>query len=708
MSCCTPSDAKKPGKGAEQKPTTKFEFGGPAVNGNAYSLFDDGHAFRVEAGKKWYLYNDTTNTEIHVSFSFAPENGVRRPKNSRTEISNMPSKWKQCTVVVYPLETISFVRFQKSKVSGYRSNCRTAPLSPAYIRRVRQEALEKSQRELRTVAGAAGQSHTDEEVLYKCRRSGMKYVDVNFPPTSASLQQPSDTKQVSRIEDIAWRRPQDIIPKEAHKKIKLFRHGIKPSDIGQGQLGDCWLMCAVAVVASSTTMIKDMFRHPVSTSKQKKEQKAGGYRVYLNKCGNWRNVIVDSYLPTFNTAVFFGRSSRDPYEQWVSLLEKAYAKVHGSYASIIGGDALHALQDLTGFPVYPFTEVWKEAMHSDEKASNFFKDLLRYKRKGYLISLSTPGQDTSAYNKNIAPGGNGTALEERYRSVGLGTGHAYSVLTVRQFNMPRIKLVKIRNPWGTGSEWKGPWGKDSGKWRSHPFVRRSCQPSKSEDGSFWMEWSDVVQYFDGGGVCMVKKKWYDYRFRGKFLGVYPSFALKIEVKKKQKIFFTLSQKDQRLLDADHPEKLYKGFLIAVSCANGGAAGEQTVSAISTGNPEVHPSDSFTFLVRRDVGLEMELQPAEGPYYVVPRIMAPYKYGPKEYTLGMLSPVRSTAKGLSVSFVKLPDTTEIFQNKANFTVRDEVSVDMQFQYKKRGGVPKLKEGSTVFGARYAAEDFPFPY
>merc|ERR1719416_341629 len=54
---------------------------------------------------------------------------------------------------------------------------------------------------------------------------------------------------------------------------------------------------------------------------------------------------------------------------------------------------------------------------------------------------------------------------------GLHTGHAYSILQVVKVNSgpmglggDTFRLVKIRNPWGSG-EWQGDWGDKSDLWQ---------------------------------------------------------------------------------------------------------------------------------------------------------------------------------------------------------------------------------------------------
>ena len=69
----------------------------------------------------------------------------------------------------------------------------------------------------------------------------------------------------------------------------------------------------------------------------------GLYAVQFFKNGQWRTVIVDDRIPCYadhktqRHRPIFGRS-RDPDEIWVMIIEKAYAKLHGCYEALNGGD----------------------------------------------------------------------------------------------------------------------------------------------------------------------------------------------------------------------------------------------------------------------------------------------------------------------------------------------------------------------------------
>ena len=79
------------------------------------------------------------------------------------------------------------------------------------------------------------------------------FTDVDFPP------EPKSIGHVKLNAEIEWKRTRDISVQSNGVKIKgksdklkegtmnkLFEDGIDAADICQGQLGDCWLLCALA------------------------------------------------------------------------------------------------------------------------------------------------------------------------------------------------------------------------------------------------------------------------------------------------------------------------------------------------------------------------------------------------------------------------------------------------------------------------------
>ena len=87
-----------------------------------------------------------------------------------------------------------------------------------------------------------------ERIREKCYKSGTLYVDPLFPPCNASLY----VKKEKWDEDngIEWKRASEMC-----EEPKLFVDGASRFDIKQGELGDCWLLAAMA----NLTLHKKLF-----------------------------------------------------------------------------------------------------------------------------------------------------------------------------------------------------------------------------------------------------------------------------------------------------------------------------------------------------------------------------------------------------------------------------------------------------------------
>ena len=266
-----------------------------------------------------------------------------------------------------------------------------------------------------------------------------------------------------------WCRVEDIVNS---KNYQVFEDGISPDDIIQGSIGDCYFLSAIGSLCKRSHYIDKLF-----FTKEKTKEHLYGVFIYLN--GRWKLVLIDDFLP-FSGKRFkkFAFSSSGGKELWVALLEKAWAKINGSYAKIgCGGSPTEVFDVLTEaysdqIPVNPYYRdyIW-ETMHDAEK-------------KGYIM---TAGTSSDIFNLNL-------------EGVGLSAGHAYTVLGVMEIDTGKglEKVVRLRNPYGNG-EFNGDWSDYSKKWT--PELKTKYNLVVKDDGDFYIGYDDFLNYYITLGIC---------------------------------------------------------------------------------------------------------------------------------------------------------------------------------------------------------------
>ncbi|KAM7155088.1 calpain-3 isoform 3-T3 [Molossus nigricans] len=307
---------------------------------------------------------------------------------------------------------------------------------------------------------------TFEQLHKKCLEKKILYVDPEFPPDETSL----FYSQKFPIQFV-WKRPPEIC-----ENPRFIIGGANRTDICQGELGDCWFLAAIACLTLHEHLLFRVIPHDQSFI----ENYAGIFHFQFWRYGDWVDVVIDDCLPTYNNQLVFTKSNHRN-EFWSALLEKAYAKLHGSYEALKGGNTTEAMEDFTG-GVTEFFEI-KDAPR------DMYKIMKKAIERGSLMGCSI---DT------IVP-----VQYETRMACGLVKGHAYSVTGLDEtlFKDEKVRLVRLRNPWGQ-MEWTGSW---SDGWEDWSFVDKDekarLQHQVTEDGEFWMSYDDFIHHFTKLEIC---------------------------------------------------------------------------------------------------------------------------------------------------------------------------------------------------------------
>ena len=143
-------------------------------------------------------------------------------------------------------------------------------------------------------------------------------------------------------------------------------------------------------------------------------KKTGCFMLKFFREGDFQFIIVDDWIPMNGEVPAFTRGGDDGLEMWPTILEKAYAKLYGSYDNIEAGKVHLALADLVenGFPE-------QLALKSYAASVSIFASILRkLDRNRALMGAGSPEHED----------GDRAVNEE-----GIVQGHAYAILDVDDY-----------------------------------------------------------------------------------------------------------------------------------------------------------------------------------------------------------------------------------------------------------------------------------
>lgn len=70
---------------------------------------------------------------------------------------------------------------------------------------------------------------------------------------------------------------------------------------------------------------------------------------------------------------------------------------------------------------------------------------------------------------------------------------------MRDFPKDNLKLIRLRNTWGSEGVWTGPFCQEADDWEKYKAVKEDVKnvvKTKKADGSWWMNLTDFLMQFD--------------------------------------------------------------------------------------------------------------------------------------------------------------------------------------------------------------------
>ncbi|XP_021940250.1 calpain-5-like isoform X2 [Zootermopsis nevadensis] len=255
------------------------------------------------------------------------------------------------------------------------------------------------------------------EKLYKHYHTlNILYSDAIFPPTPSSIGS-------TDVENVKWSRPNEIC------SSPCLYAGVNSKSVVAGHMSSNWIVSALSVLAA----VGELYRKVIPEYRQQEwdsenNNYVGIFHFRFWRFGQWVDVVIDDMLPVCDNELLFTQSSAQN-EFWIPLVEKAYAKLHGSYEKLADGHLADALVDFTGGVSETLDLRANDYSEQEAKCSILFEKLVEEIRDHSVMCSVITISGSSHMGKRT--------------EVGLCEGRAYAITSVKKVKMWETSLRKL-------------------------------------------------------------------------------------------------------------------------------------------------------------------------------------------------------------------------------------------------------------------------
>ncbi|XP_065347969.1 calpain-5-like [Cloeon dipterum] len=275
-----------------------------------------------------------------------------------------------------------------------------------------------------------GQNYSKIRKRYLNLTHYLHFKDLKFPASDSILTTGTDIPR-----NIEWKRPHELC-----ESPLLVAGLVGEHTATAGILSPAWISSALTLLAHRPHLwhwVVPQYRLQC-WSEENTPHHPGVFHFRLWYRGLWYDVVIDDLLPVLDGDLVCTQSSCKN-EWWPSLLEKAYAKLLGSYAALKSVTLADVLVDLTG----GVSEIWSvptkvdqmggETAYADDQDGSFWQLFMKLKSELAHQTLVT------AYVRK-------ETLEEESSdrtSLGLVLNQPYLIISVKRIHLENSTLKGI-------------------------------------------------------------------------------------------------------------------------------------------------------------------------------------------------------------------------------------------------------------------------